>query len=183
VSLRVVIELGGPPRGKGAGRASIDGQGHARIFTDERTRKYESQLRYAAQMQMGGRVPTAQPVSVVIEARLLVPQSWSKKKRLAALAGLLCPIVKPDCNNYSKTLDALNGVVGLDNKQIVDERVSKISSEHPGLTVTVETMEPPARLVGVCRVCGCTDAIACPGGCYWVETDLCSSCAVPQAAE
>lgn len=28
-----------------------------------------------------------------------------------------------------------------------------------------------------CRVCGCTDEQACPGGCYWVESDLCSRCA------
>ena len=27
-----------------------------------------------------------------------------------------------------------------------------------------------------CRRCGCVDARACPGGCYWVEPDLCSSC-------
>ena len=27
-----------------------------------------------------------------------------------------------------------------------------------------------------CRVCGCSDYIACPGGCYWVEDDLCSQC-------
>ena len=27
-----------------------------------------------------------------------------------------------------------------------------------------------------CRVCGCTDDLACEGGCYWVEWDLCSSC-------
>lgn len=27
-----------------------------------------------------------------------------------------------------------------------------------------------------CRVCGCTQERACPGGCYWVEPDLCSSC-------
>jgi hypothetical protein len=27
-----------------------------------------------------------------------------------------------------------------------------------------------------CRVCGCTDDLACPGGCHWVETDLCSRC-------
>jgi hypothetical protein len=28
-----------------------------------------------------------------------------------------------------------------------------------------------------CRKCGCTDSKPCPGGCYWVEDDLCSSCA------
>ncbi len=29
-----------------------------------------------------------------------------------------------------------------------------------------------------CRVCGCTQNNACPGGCYWIERDLCSNCAV-----
>lgn len=27
-----------------------------------------------------------------------------------------------------------------------------------------------------CRVCGCTEDNACVGGCYWVDTDLCSEC-------
>jgi protein gp37 len=27
-----------------------------------------------------------------------------------------------------------------------------------------------------CRVCGCTWNFACPGGCSWIETDLCSAC-------
>jgi DNA polymerase III sliding clamp (beta) subunit (PCNA family) len=27
-----------------------------------------------------------------------------------------------------------------------------------------------------CRKCGCTDARACKGGCYWVEPDLCNQC-------
>lgn len=31
---------------------------------------------------------------------------------------------------------------------------------------------------GHCRVCGCTDSLGCPGGCYWVEEDLCSQCLV-----
>lgn len=35
-----------------------------------------------------------------------------------------------------------------------------------------------------CRACGCTDARACqPGGCYWVEWDLCSACADRDAAK
>jgi hypothetical protein len=27
-----------------------------------------------------------------------------------------------------------------------------------------------------CRVCGCTEERACPGGCTWVRPDLCSAC-------
>lgn len=36
-----------------------------------------------------------------------------------------------------------------------------------------------ARVKGqpVCRVCGCSDACACPGGCYWHAPDECSVCA------
>jgi len=29
-----------------------------------------------------------------------------------------------------------------------------------------------------CRICGCTDERACPGGCFWVGKDLCSRCVV-----
>jgi hypothetical protein len=33
--------------------------------------------------------------------------------------------------------------------------------------------------VRTCRDCGCTAATACPGGCSWVEADLCSACHRP----
>lgn len=26
-----------------------------------------------------------------------------------------------------------------------------------------------------CRECGCTDSLACVGGCWWVQPDLCSA--------
>jgi len=34
----------------------------------------------------------------------------------------------------------------------------------------------------VCRVCGCTEDNACPGGCSWVEPDLCSRCVESEEA-
>lgn len=33
-----------------------------------------------------------------------------------------------------------------------------------------------------CRVCNCTDDVACVSGCWWAEDDLCSSCADDAAA-
>lgn len=40
--------------------------------------------------------------------------------------------------------------------------------------------------VPACRVCGCTEDRACPGGCWWVEDpegeDLCSACAEKEGA-
>lgn len=35
----------------------------------------------------------------------------------------------------------------------------------------------------ICRICGCTEENACPDGCFWVETDLCSKCAANQDTE
>lgn len=35
----------------------------------------------------------------------------------------------------------------------------------------------PLHTTRACRQCGCTDLMACLGGCHWVETDLCSKCA------
>lgn len=38
---------------------------------------------------------------------------------------------------------------------------------------------PDLAALGIraCRECGCTDEDACPGGCAWIEPDLCSQCA------
>lgn len=32
-----------------------------------------------------------------------------------------------------------------------------------------------------CRGCGCTQHAACDQGCWWIEPDLCSTCADPAA--
>jgi len=40
---------------------------------------------------------------------------------------------------------------------------------------------------GVCRVCGCSDLHACVNdagdACFWIEEDLCSNCASPEAQD
>jgi Holliday junction resolvase RusA-like endonuclease len=145
VSLRVVIELAGPPRGKGRPRATVNRRtGFAQVYTDDKTAKYEAQLRFAAQQEMAGRLPTAQPIRVTVEARFAVPQSWSRRARAAALCGHTRPTTTPDADNLLKTLDSLNGVVWVDDRQIVDGVIRKVYAEAPGLIVTVETITPPA---------------------------------------
>jgi len=42
--------------------------------------------------------------------------------------------------------------------------------------ISFERIDKPAD-ARRCRICGCTEDHVCPGGCYWVEWDLCSSCA------
>lgn len=48
-----------------------------------------------------------------------------------------------------------------------------------GLTGQQVRNQFDALAVPTCRVCGCDDDHACPGGCRWTEADLCSACAAP----
>src|SRR5258708_3044060 len=112
------IELAGPARGKGRGRAVATPQG-ARVYTAAKTRSYEARLGFAAEQAMRGRVPTGLPVRLTMSVFFAVPQSWLKRKRAQALAGTLWPTVKPDADNSLKLCDALNGIVWVDDKQVV----------------------------------------------------------------
>lgn len=40
----------------------------------------------------------------------------------------------------------------------------------------IQLVDKAPRTSRACRMCGCTDTHACEGGCFWVETDLCSAC-------
>jgi Holliday junction resolvase RusA-like endonuclease len=139
VSLRVEITLAGPPRGKAVKRAAPN---HPGVYTDRKSVSREAALRLAAEHAMDGRPPTAQPVRVTIEQRFPIAASWSRKKKAAALAGMILPATKPDWDNIAKLCgDCLNQMIFVDDRQIVDGSVRKIYSERPGLTILVETIE------------------------------------------
>jgi Holliday junction resolvase RusA-like endonuclease len=141
---QVTIHLPGPPRGKGRPRFRLMHKGaqvFGKTYTDEKTRSYETLLREAAQAVMGDRPLLDGALHLVMEARMAVPASWSKKKQAAALAGGVHPTGKPDLDNLVKVLDALNGVVWRDDSLIVSADVRKSYSDRPGLTITVGKME------------------------------------------
>lgn len=60
--------------------------------------------------------------------------------------------------------------------QLADRAPSQ-SRAQAYLTAAGDRLLP--TLPAFCCECGCTDALACPGGCSWVRPDLCSACAVP----
>ncbi len=133
----VTIRLPGPPRGKGRPRFARVGQ-FVRTFTDEKTMSYEERLSEAGATCMKATPPRLGALSVRIEAAFPIPESWSKKKRSAALAGDLMPTGKPDFDNISKIVgDALNGIVWKDDSQIINASFRKFYAEHPGLIVSV----------------------------------------------
>lgn len=133
------MTLPGEPVPKG--RPRFTRTGHA--FTPARTRAYEKDLLEAAEAAMAGAAPFHGPLSVRVEARRGVPKSWPKKKRAQALSGLLMPLVTPDWDNYAKVIDALNGVVWIDDAHIVEGSAVKLYAAEPSLRVTLSYYVPP----------------------------------------
>lgn len=144
----------GEPVGKGRPRAvgrkrrdKSSGQlvGYTAHITPIKTENYEKTVAAAGAQAMQGRAVIAGPVLVEMKIVVTAAASWSKKKRAAALAGEVLPTKKPDIDNVEKALfDAMNGVVWVDDVQVVNVSKSKRFGETPGVTVRI------VPLVGEC---------------------------------
>lgn len=82
----------------------------------------------------------------------------------------------------SRRADAVSkGAVEVDHRQAASiwrSRRQKIGAQQYRVQPSGDAAVGfPGLLVATCRICGCTDMQACPGGCWWVEPDLCSACA------
>lgn len=138
----LVFFFHGDPRGKGRPRLSTRG-GFARAFTDPKTRQYEQSIAREAALVLGSRKPLEGPLSVSVQLRLQVPASMSKRQRARVLAGEEAYLGRIDVDNGAKAvLDAMNGVVWADDKQIVRLWITKEPHEKPGVTVIVRALEP-----------------------------------------
>lgn len=130
-----MIRLDGPPMGKERPRFV---RTTGRTYTPERTVRFEDRLSLAAQHAMAGRPLLAGPLMVEIVACMPIPDSWPKRRKLAALAGVERPTKKPDYDNFAKILDALNLVVWTDDAQIVEGGpILKFYSDRPRFVVRV----------------------------------------------
>lgn len=127
----------GEPVGKGRPRVGKVG-GHARLFTPEKTANYEGLVAHAGQLAMDGRQLLDGALLVELHITVSVPRSWSQKKRALALAGKVFPTKKPDKDNVIKAIyDGLNGVIWVDDVQVVDGIQRKRYGETPGVRVRV----------------------------------------------
>jgi len=127
----------GQPVGKGRPRAAARGR-HVRLYTPEKTVTYESLVATAAHGAMQGRPPIQGACIAQMVIRQMVPLSWSAKKRTQALSGEIRPAKKPDIDNVVKALfDAMNGVVWVDDVQVVNVSALKVYSETPGVVIEV----------------------------------------------
>lgn len=133
----IAFEVPGPPIGKGRPRAFRMGNS-VRMHTPEKTANYESLVKLAARMAMKGAGLMAFPVALSLIVLHPIPKSWSKRRQEAALAGTERPTTKPDADNVAKAVaDACNGIVWVDDAQVVELHVSKRYSATPGVMVEV----------------------------------------------
>lgn len=134
------LTIPGTPQGKGRARFSTRG-GFARAFTPEKTVAYEGLIAFAGQKAMDGCELITAPVYVTLTAFFAIPASWTKKRKAAALSGLMWHTGKPDGDNILKAVgDGLNGIVWKDDSQVAFSKVMKQYAETPRLEIVVEAL-------------------------------------------
>lgn len=92
-----------------------------------------------------------------------------------------CPRCGHDCMDEKPVRNALSrrADVYICNACGIDEALLDMAGKEPlplnewSMVIGFDDLQDEQS----CRVCGCTWGNACEGGCYWVEEDLCSSCA------
>ena len=138
MSLVLVYSVYGEPVGKGRPRFARRGN-FVSTYSPQKTKTYEDEIRMMAKAAMGASEALETPITVAIYIRVGIPKSFSKQKRKDALANIERPTKKPDIDNIAKCfLDAMNGIVYLDDKQVVSLHITKEYAETPAVDVMVK---------------------------------------------
>jgi len=133
----VTFEVDGV-HGKGRPRFARRGN-FVQTYTDTKTKFYEALIAESAKLAMGSSEPLETPVSLYCYIRLPIPKSYSKKRVEACLNGFEKPTKKPDWDNVAKSVaDAINGIVFVDDCQIVNAHITKVYSISAGVSVCVK---------------------------------------------
>ena len=122
MTFQVTFSVYGQPVGKARPRFTRSG----RTYTPAKTAEYESEIEVMARAAMGSSPPLETPVAVFCYVQVPTPSGLSKTRTKACLDGLERPTKRPDLDNIVKAyLDGMNGVVYLDDKQVVSLHCTK----------------------------------------------------------
>lgn len=123
----------------GKGRPRFARRGNfTSTYTPQKTKTYEDEIKMMASAAMGSSEPLETPITVAIYISIGIPASFSKKRYKDALENIEKPMKKPDIDNIAKCfLDAMNGIIYLDDKQVVNLHVKKVYAETPCVQVMV----------------------------------------------
>jgi Holliday junction resolvase RusA-like endonuclease len=91
-----------------------------------------------ARQAIGATEPLKGALTVFLYLRYTIPPSYSKKRKEACLNGVEYP-KKIDIDNVYKSItDAMNGIVYLDDSQIVEAHITKVYNEQAGVNIMVQ---------------------------------------------
>jgi Holliday junction resolvase RusA-like endonuclease len=137
MTFMVVFTVEGIPQGKGRPRFRRT-PNFVQTYTDAKTKTYEQKIRDSSTRAMGSASPLESPVSVDLYIRIKCPTSFSKRRQNECFEGRERPTKKPDIDNIIKAyLDAMNGVVYLDDTQVVRVSAKKVYSMVAGVDVCI----------------------------------------------
>ena len=126
MSFMVNFMVEGTPVPKGRPRFARRGK-FVSTYSPKTTVDYETKVAEAAQLAMGSSEPLETPVGAYIYITLPIPASYSKKRKQECLSGNERPTKKSDIDNYCKAVfDGMNGIVFLDDSQIVSLHSTKV---------------------------------------------------------
>lgn len=145
----IQFTIPGQPEAKGRPRFRIvtpkAAPSFVSTYTPPETVKNEERIARFAKTAMAGAAPCELPIEILIELRMQIPVSWSKKKQVAAAAGQVRATKKPDADNCAKSvLDACNGIVFADDGQVVMLTVRKLYHATPAVVVAIRAVEGEA---------------------------------------
>ena len=128
------------PQVSGKGRPRFARQGtFVKTYTDAKTLTYEKSIQTYAKQAMGSTSPLIGAVAAYLHIGIPIPPSYSKTRQIACIEGVERPTKKPDIDNIVKAvLDGMNGIVYLDDKQVVDLHLTKVYSETEGIDILIK---------------------------------------------
>jgi len=148
----VIVTVHGTPVPKGRARARIakgrNGKQFISHYTPKKTAEWENRAKMVAKLEMGPRKPITRPVALHLSVYIAPPGGWPEWKKEAAIAGDIRPTSKPDLDNVEKAVkDALNGIVYVDDSQVVQTTQAKHYALAPGIAVKIVPLpEAPAQV-------------------------------------
>lgn len=132
----IIIEIPGPVQPKQRPRF-----GYRKVYTPSATSKYEEFAGFHAKQAMRGLKPFEGYISLVVHVLVECPKSFSKLKISRCLCGDFFP-TSSDLDNQIKILaDSFNGIVWIDDRQIVHIEAIRSYAEQSKCVVKVREIK------------------------------------------
>jgi Holliday junction resolvase RusA-like endonuclease len=140
----------GEPRGQARTKARAfrrkDGKVVAQVYKSKSQRLEEDKLGWALSQAAPKTLYTG-PIGLNLLVLVAVPESWPKRKKLAASIGDIEPMTKPDLSNIVKHVeDVMQGMFFVDDRQITKGNQEKRycrEGEEPGMWISLLCNDAP----------------------------------------